>query len=554
MDHLLSRLSLMAAVIFGFAITAVPLDVYVVNRRQLGIVRLTGFAYARAAAIGSFILAFFDAFRVALRQVLRSPRFVPVLGAIALVLMVAGVAPVEGSVVLAGVTATTADDAREQINKLGTDMRAMLDAAKAREEGKRELTDDENVKFDRMDADREALLKIERRLIVAAELETGQGRRSAAAPPAKDATDETRVDLNNARLEGMRSWLLAGSDRVGKITPEQRAAAAKVGFNIDSKHFTFSLPNKSMRSFQPDAVREWESRALSSSSTSSPVDGQYTVANEMMKPLERALLAFGGMRRFSTIWRTATGADLPIPTSNDTSNVGEIIGQNSPVNQQDVAFSQLVLQAFKYSSKMILVPVELLQDSSVNIAEYLGSALGERIGRITNTHFTTGDASEKPNGIVTASTASGTQLAAKTPTLAEMVAIQHAVDPAYREQGCQWMFHDSMLAEIKKIVDADSGRPIWMNSMAGGVPDTILGDPYVVNQAVAAAAASGAAKSIIYGALSKYIIRDVRDITLLRLDERFADYHQVAFLAFSRHDGDLLDAGTHPVVHGLNKS
>jgi hypothetical protein len=41
----------------------------------------------------------------------------------------------------------------------------------------------------------------------------------------------------------------------------------------------------------------------------------------------------------------------------------------------------------------------------------------------------------------------------------------------------------------------------------------------------------------------------VRDFTLIRLDERFAEYHQVAFLAFSRHDGDLLDAGTDPVKY-----
>jgi HK97 family phage major capsid protein len=134
-----------------------------------------------------------------------------------------------------------------------------------------------------------------------------------------------------------------------------------------------------------------------------------------------------------------------------------------------------------------------------------------------------------------------------------LVAIQHSVDPAYRTNAA-WMFSDSMLAQIKQMVDASTGRPIWLPSMVGGQPDTILGDPYVINQSMAAAAGSGAGKSLAYGDLSKYLIRDVRDITLLRLDERFADYHQVAFLAFSRHDGDLLDAGTHPVKHALNKA
>ena len=38
----------------------------------------------------------------------------------------------------------------------------------------------------------------------------------------------------------------------------------------------------------------------------------------------------------------------------------------------------------------------------------------------------------------------------------------------------------------------------------------------------------------------------MRDFTLVRLDERFAEFLQVAFLAFMRTDGDLLDAGTDP--------
>ena len=41
-------------------------------------------------------------------------------------------------------------------------------------------------------------------------------------------------------------------------------------------------------------------------------------------------------------------------------------------------------------------------------AEPLARVLGERLGRILNTHFTTGDNSSKPQGIVTASSAGKT--------------------------------------------------------------------------------------------------------------------------------------------------
>jgi HK97 family phage major capsid protein len=39
------------------------------------------------------------------------------------------------------------------------------------------------------------------------------------------------------------------------------------------------------------------------------------------------------------------------------------------------------------------------------------------------------------------------------------------------------MFPDTMLQEIKKIVETTTGRPIWLPNMAGGAPDTILGYP-----------------------------------------------------------------------------
>jgi hypothetical protein len=41
---------------------------------------------------------------------------------------------------------------------------------------------------------------------------------------------------------------------------------------------------------------------------------------------------------------------------------------------------------------------------------------------------------------------------------------------------------------------------------------------------------------------------------VLRLTERYADYLQVGFLAFSRHDGVLVDAGTHPVAYYQNSA
>lgn len=274
--------------------------------------------------------------------------------------------------------------------------------------------------------------------------------------------------------------------------------------------------------------------------------GGYTVPDEMMRSLEESLLAWGGMRQVSTVITTATGADLPIPTVDDTSQKGVILAENTGAAEQDVTFAQIVLQAFKYSSKMIKVSAELLQDSSINIAQYLGSALGTRIGRITNDHFTTGTGSGQPNGIVTAAgSASVTVASAGVVIFSEPLRLLHSVDPAYRT-GAAFMAHDSTVLKLRQMVDGQS-RPIWEPSLQAGQPGTLYGYPVYTNQSMASYAAT--ARVLIFGQLSKYMIRDVRAIEIMRLDERFADAHQVGFLGFSRHDGDLLDAGTDPVKY-----
>jgi HK97 family phage major capsid protein len=275
-----------------------------------------------------------------------------------------------------------------------------------------------------------------------------------------------------------------------------------------------------------------------------------------MRALEVALLAYGGMRSTSTVLRTSTGGPLPIPTTNDTANKGEIIGENTTSNELEMTFGQLVLDAWKYSSKYILASIEFLQDTSINANEFLGSALGTRIARITNDHFTTGTGSQ-PNGIVTAATSSAiTTAASATITYDNLVDLVHTIDPAYRVNG-KFMLHDTALKIVKKMkvlqYSGDTtGAPLWVPGLAAGAPDTILGYSYVINQSVATIA--GGSKSVLFGQLDKYIIRDVKDVTVLRLDELFALLGQVAFLALSRHDGDLLDAGTHPVKYLIQGS
>jgi HK97 family phage major capsid protein len=138
----------------------------------------------------------------------------------------------------------------------------------------------------------------------------------------------------------------------------------------------------------------------------------------------------------------------------------------------------------------------------------------------------------------------------------DLVDLFHSVDVAHRmSPGCKWMLADSSIKVIKKIKDS-TGRPLWQPGVSAGAgagfPDTILDKPYVLNNDIAVMAAN--AKSILFGDLSKYKIRQVMGFTLLRLVERYAEFGQVGFLAFMRADGNLIDAGSNPVKYYQNSA
>jgi HK97 family phage major capsid protein len=266
------------------------------------------------------------------------------------------------------------------------------------------------------------------------------------------------------------------------------------------------------------------------------------------------------MLRAAEIVNTESGNPLPWPTVNDTSNVGELLGINTQAANQDFTFGIVTLGAFKYSSKVVLVPIELLQDSYFDLNSFLAANLGQRIGRIVNLHLTTGTGTGQPNGVVTAATSGKVGTTGQTLTVIydDLIDLQHAVDPAYRlSPKAAYMMNDGSLKVVKKIKDT-TGRPLWLPYegavlVPGGANmDTLLGYPLVINQDVASMAAN--AKSILFGDFSKYKVRRVLDIMVLRLVERYADFGQVGFLCFSRYDGNLIDAGTHPIQFYQNSA
>lgn len=285
-------------------------------------------------------------------------------------------------------------------------------------------------------------------------------------------------------------------------------------------------------------------------STTTGSEGGFTVPTDIASTVIDALKAFGGVRAVADVLVTAQGNPMSYPTSDGTAEEGELIAENATATDADVVFGTVALNVFKFSSKVVTVPIELLQDSAVDVESFVNGRIVTRLGRITNKLFTTGTGTGQPNGMVTAATVGVTAANATsqvtTVTYDSLVDLQHSVDPAYRENGAAaFMMNDQSVRQVRKIKDGQS-RPIFVpgyeQSIPGGLPDMLLGSRLIVNQHMANMAAN--ARSILFGDFKGYKVRDVMDVSMFRFtDSAYTKKGQVGFMAWMRTGGNLADVG-----------
>jgi HK97 family phage major capsid protein len=282
-------------------------------------------------------------------------------------------------------------------------------------------------------------------------------------------------------------------------------------------------------------------------STTTTTEGGYTVPSLISSEIVDSLKDFSGMRQVAEVFKTDAGNPLSYPSSDGTAETGELIAENTTATGADIVFGTVSLNTFKYSSKIIAIPFELLQDTTIDMEGLVRRRIAQRIGRITNTHFTTGTGTGQPRGVIVGAGTGKTGLTGQTLTVIfdDLVDVIRSVDVAYRQGGqCKWMMRDASMGIVNKLKDT-AGRPIFIPGWDGlgkAAPDSILGYPVQINNDVAAMAAN--AKSIAFGDFSYYKIRDAMGLTLFRFtDSAYAKLGQVGFLAWQRSGGNLVDTG-----------
>lgn len=377
-------------------------------------------------------------------------------------------------------------------NRVWEEAKALLDRAAAEN---RDLTAEETDTYDRMTAE------IEQRQDTISRVQADVAREHAAAEAVRGLEDVVRpVETRNDTPDDvdLLRQLMAGEIRTATFGPS-------------------------------------EQRDVLKANTGAPVPTSF------YNQLVEFMVVTGPMLdpSVSTILNTQSGEKLQIPSLASYSTAAKF-AEGTQISASDPQFNSFVeLGAYKYAV-LFQVSREMLEDSGIDLTGFIARNCGIALGTAINAKLTVGTGTNEPKGVVAAagSATLGT-VAGGSPNFDDLITLAYSVNSAYRRMpGTAFMANSTTTAAVRKLKDTD-GQYLWQPSQQVGQPSTVLGYPWIENPDVVTY--GSAAKSVIFGHLPSYYVRQVRGIEISNSTEFAYDKDLVTYRALVRVDGNLVD-------------
>ncbi len=281
-------------------------------------------------------------------------------------------------------------------------------------------------------------------------------------------------------------------------------------------------------------VSSLETKSLSSTSNE---DGGYLITPALHKKIIAWMKTKSPMRRLASVETISTNAlDVIIQDGEfDSGWVADTAARTDSatphLKQKRIMVHELYAQP-KATQR-------LLDDSAINIEEWLNERLQDSFLRAENRSFILGDGNNQPCGILhyddmtieRVNAAEAGKIKAD-----DILKLINSLDDAHLANATLLM-HRSTLAEIQKLKD-NNGRFIWQAAISESITETLFGIP-VVTAADMPAYAPSAPAIAIADFKAAYKIVDRSGIAVMR--DPYTDKPFVKFYAVKRVGGDVID-------------
>ena len=248
--------------------------------------------------------------------------------------------------------------------------------------------------------------------------------------------------------------------------------------------------------------------------------------------------------------RTASGETLQIP-STSSAGTALIKAEAATIVEGDPVFNSLVSMSSFKASQLLQVSRELISDNGLSGPDLLGflaEQIGTSMGVLIDNKLTLGTGTVEPTGIVT-SASSGVTGSTFAPTADNLIDLVYSVNAAYRNRpGVAFLASTSAIQAIRKL-KTTTNEYIFEPNYQVGQPDRLLGFPLL--ESTQMAAVGSAAKSVIFGDMSQFYIREVGAMELARSDDFAFATDLVSLRATYRFDSRLIQTSAVKFFIGL---
>lgn len=212
-----------------------------------------------------------------------------------------------------------------------------------------------------------------------------------------------------------------------------------------------------------------EERAMLSSTTSNQAIIPTTVSKTIMKKLEELCPVLDMAKRFST-----KGALKLL--KEDTYGEANVTGEMKDFANADVIFEYVELKSYKVTAS-IQASFELLQNSDINLTEYLTDVILRRLSRKINALCVAGDGKDKAQGLVNGKV---TEDVKTKLGIEDFIKMQTAMNPQLLN-GAVWIVNRKTFQLMASMLDAN-GRPyLTANVINDKIAYTLLGLQVIVD-------------------------------------------------------------------------
>jgi HK97 family phage major capsid protein len=301
-----------------------------------------------------------------------------------------------------------------------------------------------------------------------------------------------------------------------------------------------------VRSGDDRLLRAGEAKAMSYGSGQ---DGGYLVPDELEAEIGRRLSQLSPIRAIASV-RQVSGAVLKKPFALSGPSVGWVGETAARPQTASPALAELQFPTMELYA-MPAATASLLEDSAVDLDQWISSEIETAFAEQEGTAFVTGDGVNKPRGFLdypavseaiwswgslgyVATGVAGALPAANASDI--LIDAIYALKSGYR-QNASWVMNRKTQATIRKLKDAD-GNYLWQPPAAVGQPAMLMG--FQVIEAEDMPDAAGGATPIAFGDFGRgYLVVDRTGVRVLR--DPYSAKPYVLFYTTKRVGGGVQD-------------